>query len=749
MRNPLRNPNIPVAFPIAVSVGTVYHIYSRINTFFKTEGVPMCPTTQIDTQNYRKSQKGQSFDHSLMPPCQAACPLHMEIREYLDLIAQGKVMEALKVIRDGNPFPSICAHVCTHPCEENCRRAQVDKPLAIRALKKFAVEFGADRMIEIEAETKYDDKVAVVGSGPAGMGCAHYLRKIGYPVTIFEAYSELGGMLRVGIPQYRLPREVLDNEIQRLVKMGVEIRTNTRVSSLDLLFEMEYKAIFLTIGAHQSLRLGIDGEDTPGVIDGATYLREVNLGIKPELGDDVIVVGGGNVAIDAARTAVRLGAKRVSILYRRSREEMPADAEEIEQALQEGIEITYLAAPVCIERRDGQLGVICIKMELGEPDSSGRRKPTPIQGSEFIETWDTVITAIGQAPQVPKDFNLRIGRGSTIQVDPITLTTTRAGVFAGGDAVTGPATVTEALATGRRAALHIDDYLQHRYPQVDNHDKETLSEGLLLKTSQIIKKADRMQPEVISPKIRTRDFRPVEMVYSWADAVTEARRCLRCGMGAEILFQDKCATCLTCLRVCPYNVPYLDETGTIQIPADQCQACGICVTECPAGAIVLRRPYDRSHIIDELEHAFRSAEETRSSTLIIGFCCQYGLYGTGALAGFWRQAIAGVRIVPVLCVAKVEAQHILHAFERGAAGVFVAGCGEMCARDKTAFWVNQQIEKVKKVLNQLELGSDRLQFFDPCAIEEDPATVLDRFTQRVSELYLDTLLKQEVRSDSR
>ena len=696
---------------------------------------------------YQSSRtKETASDHSLMPPCQAACPLHMEIREYIDLIAQGKVMEALHVIRDGNPFPSICAYVCTHPCEENCRRVQVDNPLAIRALKRFAVEFGGDRMIDLEAETKYDDKVAIVGSGPAGLGCAYYLRKLGYPVTIFEAYLELGGMLRVGIPKYRLPRQVLDNEIQRLVQIGVEIRTNTRVVSLDLLSDMEYKAVFLTIGAHQSLRLGIDGEDSPGVIDGATLLREVNLGLKPALGSRIAVVGGGNVAIDAARTAVRLGTTKVTILYRRSREEMPADPEEVEQSLQENIDIRYLVSPTSISRTDGHLQVSCVKMELGEPDASGRRRPIPIEGSEFTEEFDSLITAIGQSPQVPDTFKLRIGRGSTIQVDPITLTTTRVGVFAGGDAVTGPATVTEALATGRKAAFRIHDYLQHKYPVDEKNDKAILSGELLSKTTETIKTQNRQEPKVVGPKARTKDFRPIEKVYNWGIAVAEARRCLRCGMGAEILFQDKCASCLTCLRVCPYGVPYLDETGTVQIPADQCQACGICVIECPAEAIVLRKPYDRSHINEALDHALKSASETKSSPLIIGFCCQYGLYGTGLLSGFWRQAKAGVQIVPVLCVAKVEAHHMLHALEMGAQGVFVAGCGEMCAREKTSFWVEQQIEKVKKVLVQLKLGEDRLQFFDPSTMEEEPVAALDMFTEHIGGLYLESLLKQEVKS---
>ena len=697
--------------------------------------------------NYQASRmRAASYGRSLIPPCQVACPLHMEIGEYVDLVAQGKVLEALQVIRDGNPFPSICAYVCTHPCEDACRRSQVDKSIAIRALKRFAVEFGGDRMIQLEAETTQREKVAVVGSGPAGLACAYYLRKLGYPVTIFEAYSELGGMLRVGIPQYRLPREVVDTEVQRLIHMGVEIKANTRVISLDLLFDMGYKAVFITVGAHQSLRMGIEGEESPGVIDGATFLREVNLGLKPSLGERVAVVGGGNVAMDAARAAVRLGTSKVSILYRRSRAEMPAGPDEIEQALEEGVETMFLVAPTKMKRENGRLSVTCVRMELGEPDAGGRRRPVPIEDSEFNMKFDTLITAIGQAPQISEDFRLRIGKGSTIQVDPVTLTTNRTGVFAGGDAVTGPATVTQALASGRQAAFRIDDYLRHRYPLVDKEAEGTLSGELLPETIEMIRKIERLEPPLLPPKARAKEFKAVELIYNWEAAVNEARRCLRCGMGAEILFQDKCATCLTCLRVCPYHVPYLDDRGTIQIPADQCQACGICVTECPARAIVLRKPYDRRHIDEELEHALKSAAESKSKPLIIGFCCQYGLFGTGALASLWREGKAGIWIVPVLCVAKLEGGHVLRAFEMGAEGVFIAGCGEQCSRENTAFWVLQRVEKVRKTLAQIGLEPERLQTFNLRIAEGDTAEALDNFTEQIGRLCLASVIKQEVKS---
>ena len=701
-----------------------------------------------DTQNYRDRQtKRLSPDRSLTPPCQAACPLHMDIREYVDLTAQGRIMEALQVIRNGNPFPSICAYVCTHPCEDACRRCQVDKPIAVRALKRFAVEFGGDRMVQSEAETTHGEKVAIVGSGPAGLACAYYLRKLGYPVTVFEAHSELGGMLRVGIPEYRLPREVLDTEVQRLAQMGVEIRTSTRVVSLDLLFDMGYKAIFVTIGAHQGLRMEIEGEESPGVIDGATFLREVNLGLKPSLGGKVAVVGGGNVAVDAARTALRLGIPNVKILYRRSRAEMPASDIEVEQALEEGIDVRFLVAPTRIKRKNGRLSVTCVRMELGEPDARGRRQPVPLKDSEFDKEFDTLIVAIGQAPQTPGGFGVRMGRGSTIQADPITLTTNRAGVFAGGDAVSGPATVVEALAAGRLAASRIDDYLQRRYPLADREMKERLSGDLLPETIEMIRKVGRLELPTLSPEARTKDFKPVELGYSWEAAINEARRCLRCGIGAEILFQDKCATCLTCLKVCPYHVPYLDASGTIQIPADQCQACGVCVADCPAKAIVLRKPYDRRHITEELDHALKSAAQSNFKPLIIGFCCQYGLFGTGALAGLWRRAKASIWIVPVLCIAKVEADHMLRAFEMGAEGVFIAGCGEQCARENTDFWVRQRVAKARKTLAQIGLEPERLQTFVSTTTNGgDPAEELDRFAERMGNLYLASIIMQEVRS---
>jgi len=684
-------------------------------------------------------------DRSLVPPCQAACPLAMDIREYVDLVAQGRIMEALQVIRSGNPFPAICAYVCSRPCEDACRRRQVDKPVSIRALKRFAVEFGGDRMIRAEAETVHPDRVAVVGSGPAGMACAYYLRKLGYPVTIFEAHSEVGGMLRAGVPQYRLPREVLDTEVQRLTQMGVEIRTNTRVVSLDLLFELGYRAMFVTVGAQQSRRLGIPGENREGVVDAITFLREVNVGLHPAVGGRVLVIGGGNVAVDAARTAMRLGAREVRLVCLESREQMPAFDTDIEEAEEEGVIIDCGWGPRAILGERHVVGVEFVRC-VAVFDGEGRFNPAFDQEVRTNFGADTVIVAIGQVPQVPADFRLRTGRGSTIQVDPVTLTTNRPGVFAGGDAVTGPATAVQALAAGRLAASRIDDYLHHRYPRAQPEGPARLTGDLLPLTIEAIRRAGRLDPPVLPPEERLKTFDAVEAVYDWESAVNEARRCLRCGMGAEIRHPDRCAACLTCVRVCPYHVPRLDPTGSVEVPADQCQACGVCVGECPARVLSLRKPQDRRHVDGELEHALAMAARSNLKPLIVGFCCQYGLFGTHALAGLWRGAQAGIWLVPVVCVAKVEAEHLLRAFEAGVEGVFVAGCGEQCARENTAYWLHQRVARVRRTLEQLGLEAERVATFLVDDDRPDLAAVLDGFVETIGRLHLARVLAKEAKA---
>ncbi len=461
-------------------------------------------------------------------PCSHTCPAGVDVPRYIRFIAQGEFDQALAVIREKIPFPSICGHVCPHPCEAKCRRGQVDEAIAIRALKRFAAEKG-NGIWRIKAKTApaTGRRVAIVGSGPAGLTAAYYLAKRGHAVTVFEALPEPGGMMRYGIPEYRLPREVLAEEIEEIRGVGVDIRTNARTGSVDELFGDGYDAIFLAIGAHRGIKLGIEGEDSPEVMDGVSFLRETNMGDKVGVGNTVAVIGGGNAAIDASRSALRLGTKEVTIIYRRTRDEMPASDEEIEEAIREGVKIEFLAAPNRIERKNGKIQLICIRMELGTMDASGRRRPVPIGGSEFSSTFDTVIAAIGQTPEVPEQFGLPLGRGNTFQVDADTLATPREGVFAGGDAVTGPAIVIEAIAAGRQAAISIDKYLGGS-GAID----ETLASPEELEALPEIEEVEkhRIPIPTLTLSKRLRTFAEVELSLGEEVAIEEAGRCLRCDL---------------------------------------------------------------------------------------------------------------------------------------------------------------------------------------------------------------------------
>jgi NADPH-dependent glutamate synthase beta subunit-like oxidoreductase len=407
------------------------------------------------------------------PACQERCPVHIDIRKYVGLIVEGRYEDAIRVIRDRNPLPAVCGRVCNHPCETACNRGRQDEPIAIDALKRFV----ADYEIALRKEGKIPPprprakdkkiKVAIVGAGPAGLTVAHDLALEGYRPTIFEAAPVPGGMLYLCIPEYRLPRDILLSDVSYIEELGVEIKLDTPISkdlTVDDLLKQGYKAVFIGVGAHKGMKLRVPGEDDyEGFLDCIEFLRKVNLGDKTRPGNKVIVIGGGNSAIDSARTAQRLGCEEVTILYRRSRLEMPANPWEVDEAEKEGIRIHYLAAPVKILGSNGKVtGMSCTKMRLGKLDASGRRRPIPIEGSEFEVEADLIIPAISQQPDLSflhEGHGLEISRWESFVIDEKTMATNRPGIFAGGDDVTGPATVIEAIRAGHMAADSIKEYL--------------------------------------------------------------------------------------------------------------------------------------------------------------------------------------------------------------------------------------------------------------------------------------------------
>ena len=470
-------------------------------------------------------------------PCQHTCPVELDIPGYVSLIKEGKFVEAYYLIKQRNPFPSICGRVCHHPCEFKCNRAQIDEPIAIRELRRFVADYAFDSGVKYAPKIKArkKEKVAIIGAGPAGLSAAWDLALEGYQVTVFEALPVAGGMLAVAIPEYRLPKDILSHEVQEIENLGVDIRLNTPVSDVESLLKDGYKAVFVATGAHKGEKMGIPGEDLGGVYDAIEFLREVNLGREVPVGRKVAIVGGGNSAVDSARVALRKGAEEVHIFYRREKKDMPAIPEEIEAAEKEGINLHFLVAPTRILGNDGRVnGLECIRMELGEFDRSGRKTPNPVAGSEYVVDTDMVIEAIGQRPDTSfiKDNGIKMGRGGRVVADRRTLATGRKGVFAGGDAVTGPQTVIEAIAAGQRAASSIKRYLQGKElsPLVERDGYEPIAYSSVPPSDEETREKARIRASEIAMSQRKASFKEITLTYSPEEAVEEASRCLRCDL---------------------------------------------------------------------------------------------------------------------------------------------------------------------------------------------------------------------------
>ncbi|MFB0555921.1 MAG: NADH-quinone oxidoreductase subunit NuoF [Phycisphaerae bacterium] len=475
-------------------------------------------------------------------PCQHTCPLEQDVPCYVSLIAQGKFEQAIEIVKEKNPLPSVCGRVCTATCEAKCRAGERGgDAISIRMLKRFLADYEREKGLHIMPKPKQSrpERVAIVGSGPAGLTCAYYLALEGYQVTIYESLPVAGGMLTVGIPDYRLPRNILDWEVENIKSLGVDIKTNTTVG-IDIRLQdlwSKYEAVLIATGTHKGLKMNIEGEESPQVIDAVDFLRSINLGREVEIGQRVAVIGGGDAAIDAARVAKRLG-KDVKILYRRTRREMPAAKEEVEGAIEEGIEIQFLVVPVRVLSENGQLkGIECVRMELGDVDKSGRRRPVPIKGSEFTMDIDTLMPAIGQQPDpsaVPSDKHLKTSKANTIEVSPDTLYSGMNGVFAGGDIVSGPSTVTSAMAQGKFAAKMIHKYIQELPMEWEYKVTVPIAhvEAVEL-TDKELEELQKPSMPLLSLEERSGNFKEVELGFTEEMAIKEAKRCLRCDLEME------------------------------------------------------------------------------------------------------------------------------------------------------------------------------------------------------------------------
>lgn len=547
-------------------------------------------------------------------PCQTECPVHTDVEGYVNLIAEGDFEGAHRLIRETNPFPSVCGRVCQHFCERGCNRQMVDKPISIMLLKRAATEYSMEDVRPPEQTFNTLDKVAVIGAGPAGLTAAHDLAKMGYRVTVYEAMPHPGGMIRYGIPAFRLPREVIDREVEYIKRLGVKIHYNVSVGK-DISFiklKEEYKSILIAAGAHKPLELKVPGENLRGVYHGSTFMRMVNASepLPSMKGKTVGVVGAGFTAMDVARTCVRLGAEKVMIIYRRTENEVPVTSKEINEVQEEGIEFRYLEAPVEVLSSDGEnvSGILLIKNELGEPDASGRRSPKPIPGTEFVLDLDYVMPSISQRPDmncIGEQSGLRLTSWGTLNVDDKTFATNVTGIFTCGDFITGTKDVINVIADGHTAAIGIDSFLRGvakaEYTRTMDMIKE---ENRGPKKPPMYDAVPRYYPDSIPLDERKSTFKEVEKTFTKEEAVEEAQRCLKCGHSWGYN-SDSCILCLNCIDVCPQrclsikplselefnrlfneNISLKEQSlKGIEIDRDLCIRCTFCAQVCPTDSI--------------------------------------------------------------------------------------------------------------------------------------------------------------------
>jgi NADPH-dependent glutamate synthase beta subunit-like oxidoreductase/ferredoxin len=521
---------------------------------------------------------GHIKEPNLSAPCKFACPNQVPAQGYVQKVAEGDFEEAYRLITAKDPLQSVCGYVCAHPCEEACTRGDLDEPIRIRDIKRFVLEYGAAQgwRPEVDRMPSTGRKVAVVGSGPAGIACAWDLTRAGHAVSIFEAEREPGGMLRYGVPSFRLPAAVLEAEIAALKALGVKIRVNRRLGkhfSIASLKAEGYAAVFLGIGAQAGRKLGIPGEEARGVVSAVDLLRGFRRGRKVELGERIAVVGGGFTAVDSARTALRLGAKEVFLCYRRTRAEMPAVPEEVWEAEEEGVRVIYLVAPLAILKKRNRVTGLKMRIHtLGERDRSGRRRPEPVEETEFTLPCDMVVNAIGQAV-VEELEGIAIREDGTLEHAAETGATAVAGVFVGGDSATGPDSIIAAVASGRRAAVAIDSVLSGGEPflQRDADLIEVSKEAVLARTKGY-RPSSRVSLNLRPAGERKLDFGPYTPALTEAEAVEEASRCLGCGCGAG---------CGLCARICSHFAVSRQGADCFQIDEEKCVACGMCFRRCP------------------------------------------------------------------------------------------------------------------------------------------------------------------------
>jgi len=652
---------------------------------------------------------------NIHPPCQSACPLHQGVRDYLLAIATGDFDRSLAIIKETNPLPFVCGTICAHHCEDECRRNDVDKPPSIRGLKRFAIEYGNAKAPSPAEGSKISGKVAVIGAGPAGLTAAYDLARMGADVTVYDSDQQAGGAVRHYIPLYRLPDEAIDQDIEEIAEQGVKFKYGVELGkdiTIEQLEKEGYQSILLAMGLPVSRGLNIPGSEGEGIIYALPFLKKVKReGFKFEGSPTVIVIGGGNVAMDVSRSAVRAGAGKVKLACLECDEEMPAFSWEIEEAQEEGVEMNPSWGPDEIIRENGKIKGLGLVECTCVFDEQGRFNPEFDKENKEMLEGDIVIFSIGQGgdPE-PVRGEIDIDERGRIVFDNRTMSTSRPGVFGCGEVVTGPGTAVQSMANGRVAAKAIACYLEgipfdsaslEEVPELEKLDSDVAEE---------IDRIDRNSIPMMTPEERVRHFKQAELGYDTETAICEARRCLTCAAGAQRI-DELCVNCLSCVRICPYDVPVINDEGTVTIRNEQCQACGLCLGICPVYAIKFR-----SSLVDDAAESIEPAvqkllDRRNGEPAMLAITCAYGAF---ALPEFLNKEHKNTALVRYPCVGKVDGLHLLKAIEQGVDGVVVVGCSESdkynCQYKEISQWAEKRVGHVGDLLETIGLERERVSF---------------------------------------
>jgi NADPH-dependent glutamate synthase beta subunit-like oxidoreductase/coenzyme F420-reducing hydrogenase delta subunit/NAD-dependent dihydropyrimidine dehydrogenase PreA subunit len=640
-------------------------------------------------------------------PCRAACPVNTDVQAYVGFIAQGRYNEAFEVIRSVNPIASVCSMICHHPCEQACRRCAVDEPLAVRPLKRFTLERAADyRRSKRRLVKKTKGKsIGIIGSGPSGLTAANDLADLGYQVTIYERQPVLGGMLASAIPPYRLPRETLQEDIDDVVSKGIEVKTNCEIGRNITMNDIiaKHDSVLIAVGLSLSRSLNIPGVEGSGVLLAIPFLEDVAFNRKPALGNKVLVIGGGNVAIDVARSARRLGAENVEMVCLESAEEMPAWKWEVDEAVEEGITISHRWGPKEVRREGDKVEGLDVVKVTQVFDSNGRFNPTFDKDRTMFIEADSIIITIGQMANISflKDSPIQVDERGRVIWDTKTHMSSAKGVFVSGEVVTGPGSAIAAAASGHRSAMAIHLYLQGEKIEgnLPSYEKEKISQ-MPADVIERINREPRMKIKHLPPETRCSSFASFEFSYDEEAALREAGRCRGCGGGA-VVDKKKCMACLTCQRVCPYGAPVVSSVSEIR--PEFCQACGLCAPECPGQAISMVS-YDVREFRDMMSSIVGVVDPKRHEPVIVAFVCSHHV----GVLGF--DLPENVRKVPVHCTSRVDVNDLLKALECGADGVAVVRCsGVSCKYKGIENRVSARVGRMKHLVGMLGMESGRIE----------------------------------------